>query len=87
MSASEALGASAARTGDLDEAWRISDAPAGIDDPGSPGSISIKAQLGEQGRAVESLRQGCSEGLDHGWLGHCDSDLEPLSDDLPLTRS
>jgi len=84
-----ALGVNAARTGDLDEARRIFDALAGMDDSASPGNTSywracIAAHLGEKDRAVELLRQGYVEGLTYSWLDHCDIDVEPLWDYPPF---
>ena len=82
-------GAIAAHTGDQDEARRIFDELAGMDDRDNPGSTwywraAIAAQLGEKDRAVELLRRGYAEGLIYSWAIHCDIDLEPLWDYPPF---
>jgi tetratricopeptide (TPR) repeat protein len=83
------LGQIAARTGDHDEAWRIFNE---FPDPGPPADpenrcfwrASLASFLGEEEAAVELLKEGFAEGLEHSWVYHIDVDLEPLWDYPPF---
>ena len=77
------LGALAARRGDRDEALRISERLAGLNDPYDFGRDSywqacIAALLGERERAIELLRASFAAGRRFTLQVHRDVDLEPL---------
>jgi tetratricopeptide (TPR) repeat protein len=79
------LGLIAARTGDHEEARRIFDDMPDSDRPGSAADraywrAAIAANLGEEGRAVELLRESYSLGRRHDIEDHVDVDVEPLWD-------
>jgi len=84
-----ALGVTAARTGDHEEARRIFD---DFPDPGPPFNHTdrclwracIASYLGEKDVAMELLKEGYAKGLGHSWERHVNVDLEPLWDYPPF---
>jgi serine/threonine protein kinase/DNA-binding SARP family transcriptional activator/tetratricopeptide (TPR) repeat protein len=83
------LGFLAARSGDQDEAMRISNQLAGMANPYDFGrdiylQACIAAQLGDLDRAMVLLREAYARGRSFGITLHRDMDLEPLRDYPPF---